>query len=291
MPKDYGMDPDLLQRPMSELALPADQRTDGVQVTGADALTEDNQGGEAVAPQSPDGESAVPYRRFKKFHDLAKEAQEDAEYWQRRALQLEQTPAPQQQNGYQIPLSSTVEPVFSGPDWERFHALFAGADEEAVKSAYRMETQRMASVEQRAMERAISAFEERTNQQQEQMRSNVSQIDEGLEEAADILGRALTPDEEMALLDIQDEFSPKDRAGNILALMPVEKAVEIYQTRQTRTQSPRREARNAIAAMSSASAGGDTSGAQQPAERNSNFMPNLGWRANYKRVTGKDAPQ
>lgn len=282
-----GFDPSILQRPMSELSL-NNQQSEGIQVTGADALMPAQTEGGDDASQTPDGESKVPYRRFKKFHDAALEAQKEADFWKARAMDTQTRPEPTYQSQYQVPAPNTyVEPTFQGPDWDRFKALFSGAEENAVKEAYRMEVQRISAVEDRAMRRAEERWEQRSQNQRQELRANRGFLDDWTDQVSDLAGRDLNDDEQVQLLDIMDEYSPKDSEDRIEAPISPESALRIFQM-QASQHSARRQVRNALAATSSASSGGDISVAQAPAENNQNFNAQLGWRANFRKMTGRD---
>lgn len=283
-----NIDPEILNRPLSELELPEAQKTnDGIQIPTTDVGELQNPEEGTTPSPSSDEQGKVPYRRFKKFHDMALDAQREADFWKQRAMETQTRPEPRQEY-YHVPNPADIEPSYSGADWERFKALFSGADEEAVKSAYRLEAQRFAAVEQRAMDRAVEAFEQRSKQEQETYSQNRNFLDDWTDEAADLAGRDLSSEEELALLDILDEFSPKDREGKIGAPISAEKALEIMELQQTRSHSNRRQARNAIAQISGPSAGGETNIGATPEEQNAKFNPMLGWRANFQRITGKN---
>lgn len=282
-----GVDPALLQRPMSELPKLDKTPEEGVQVTGAEALEPKQDSGATGTPGSSEEDTKVPYKRFKKFHDRALEAEQEAEFWKQRAMETQSRPEPNQ-NYYQPPAPDQyVEPVYGGPDWDRFRALFAGADENAVKEAYKLEVQRSAAIEQRAIQRAQEAFEKRSQAQTQELRANREYLDDWTDQAEDLFGRTLTDDEELALLEVMEEYSPTDKDGRIENPISPEAALRIYQM-QTSQHSQRREARNAIASVSSASSGGDTTVAQQPKEQNKDFNAQLGWRANFRRMTGRN---
>jgi len=281
MKVDYSkLDPSMLNKPLSELGITpgeGEKKEDGgIPVTIPEGLLPQEKTEEAKqepASTEPEGESKVSYSRFKKFHDRALEAEEEAEYWRRKAIEREEA-KPQ----YEPPVPDVqVAPDYDSADYGRFKELFAGQDNENIRRAYKLELERVAGIEARATQRAMEAIERRSLQENEAYRENVSALDQNLEEASEILGRRLTSDEEAAILDILDEWSPKDREGNIVALMPVEKAVELYEAQQAR--SPRREARNQIAGLSGGSSGGeaDTSGASKE------YNPRGGWRQVFKR--------
>lgn len=263
------LDPSMLNKSISELGIkPGDgeESTEGIPVVIPEELrtaekTEEEQ--RVSSPKSED-EGKVPYTRFKKFHDLALEAQDEAAYWRRKAEEREGS-------RYHAPTPSDITPVYEGDDWFKFKTLWG--DSEQSREAYKIELQRTAAIEERATQRAMEAIERRSSQEQEIYRENIGLLDQNLEEASDILGRSLTSDEEIALLEVQDDYSPKDGNGNITALIPIEKAVEIWQLQQAR--SPRREARNQIAALS----GGSSAGEEGASESSSkDYNPRGGWR-------------
>ena len=73
-------------------------------------------------------------------------------------------------------------------------------------------------------------------QRQEALRinDNVSEIDDRLEDLTEYLGREMTEDETSAILDIVDEYTPKDKDGNYLVgLIPFDYAWEIYQAKKS----------------------------------------------------------
>lgn len=73
-------------------------------------------------------------------------------------------------------------------------------------------------------------------QRQEALRinDNVSEIDDRLEDLTEYLGRELTEDETSAILDIVDEYTPKDSDGNYLVgLIPFDYAWEVYQAKKS----------------------------------------------------------
>jgi hypothetical protein len=64
------------------------------------------------------------------------------------------------------------------------------------------------------------------------VKDNVAIIDELLEDLEAEIGRKLSEDETSAVLDIVDEYTPKDNKGNYLVeLLPFDYAWEIYQAK------------------------------------------------------------
>ncbi len=247
---DYSqLDPSMLNKPLSELGIkPGDaDSNEGIPVIIPDEVKTavEKEEGTQVPSSTSDDDGKVPYTRFKKFHDRALEAEEEADYWRRKAES-------RTEERYEAPHTSvSINPEYSGADWNRFKALFSGEDNPQIREAYKMELERTAAIEERATQRAMDAIERRNSESQETYRENLNTIDYNLEEASDIVGRQLSSEEELAILEIQDDYSPKDRDGNISALIPVDKAVEIWQMQQAK--SPRREARNSVAALSGSS--------------------------------------
>ncbi len=64
------------------------------------------------------------------------------------------------------------------------------------------------------------------------MLRGVAEIDARLDALAAHIGRPMTEDEQSAVLDIVDDFQPKDEKGDFLGpLISFEKAWEVYELR------------------------------------------------------------
>jgi hypothetical protein len=69
---------------------------------------------------------------------------------------------------------------------------------------------------------------------EEQEGANIAIIDEHLRYLAMDVGRDLTEEEQMAILDIVDEYTPKAKDGNYLCpLLPFDYAWKIYRIKNT----------------------------------------------------------
>ena len=67
----------------------------------------------------------------------------------------------------------------------------------------------------------------------QRIEGNVAIIDEQFLELQNMLGRELTEDEQSEVLDIVDQYTPKDKDGNYLcSLLPFDYAWEIYETKK-----------------------------------------------------------
>jgi hypothetical protein len=69
-------------------------------------------------------------------------------------------------------------------------------------------------------------------QERLRVKDNVATIDESLEDLEAEIGRELTEDETSAILDIVDEYTPKNDEGNYLVgLLPFDYAWQIYRAK------------------------------------------------------------
>lgn len=215
-------------------------------------------------PKPSEEENKVPYSRFKKFHERAIEAERQARELQARLEamnQKEETPANS---------NSDV------PDW--WEEMYG--DSEASKKAYQIHQRQEEETIRRAEERAIAALQERSEREAKQTEANIAQIDEAFEDLSAYVGRELTEKEQSSLLDIVDEYTPKDENGNYLgAIISIDKAWEIYELKNEATKAPQRQSRNNVASLSSS----NSSGEPDAEEKNKSFNP-LAWGDWRKRL-------
>jgi len=207
-------------------------------------------------------ETKVPYSRFKKYHDEAKQYQAEAEELKARIEKLE------------LGRFETKDDSQSLPDyWVELYG-----DSEASEKAYKIQQRREQQLKDEARLEAIEAIRNERYQEQENLNSNLESIDDNLENLSDFVGRQITEKEESAILDIVDDYTPKDENGNYMgALLPFEKAWDIYQMKQQVTTGVRAKTRDSIASLSNENTQGDTN----IEEKNKSFNP-LDWNA-YKR--------
>lgn len=217
---------------------------------------------EPAEPQTE--EQKVPYSRFKKFHDRALEAAEEAAYW--RKIAESSRPA-------ETPAVSNELPDY----WVE---LFG--DTEASKKAWAAEQRRQQEAARAIEERALETVSKREAEEAERLKENETEIDNQLEALSDKLGRDLTEAEQSSLLDIVDDYTPKGEDGNYLgAIIPFEKAWEIYELKEQAAKAPSRQSRNQVAALSGSQSQGEPDAAI--AERNKNFNP-LNWDSYKNRL-------
>lgn len=220
---------------------------------------------EAVSEQeSSDEETKVPYSRFKKFHDEARQARAEAEEWRRKAEDLEQRPSRRE-----VPESDDMP-----SSWRKLYG-----DSEASQEAWSIQKQREEDIERRAYEAGQRGARELEYQQQERINENVATIDDNFEDLSAFVGRNLTAKEQSAILDIVDDYTAKDSEGNYQgAIMPFDKAWEIYELKQGSQNYAQRKDRDSVASLSSTSTQGDTSVNEEQA-KNWNPLARGTWRS------------
>lgn len=209
-------------------------------------------------------ENKVPYSRFKKFHDRATEAEAEAERWRQRAEELEQSR-----------VSRHVEEDSDMPSyWVKLYG-----DSEASQEAWQIQKNREEEIERRAYEAGQRGARELESIQRQQIESNVETIDENFESLSDYVGRDLTAKEQSAILDIVDDYTPKDSDGNYQgAIMSFDKAWEIYELKQNSGKQAQRKDRDSVASLSGTQTQGDTQVSEEQA-KNWNPLARGTWRS------------
>jgi hypothetical protein len=208
--------------------------------------------------ETPEVEEAkVPKSRFLTMHQRAVEAERQLrEYEAQRASQ-----APE-------PVQKPEETEL--PDY--WIEMFG--DSEASVKAFAAEQARLATIEEKAAERAFERLNSREKEEEARTADIVSSFDRAFEELGITQDHEFTDDEQVAILDIVEEYSPKDEAGMMLRdyLLPLDKAYEIYSIRNEAKTSVKRNERGAVAALTGARSEG--SGADQ---EGGNWQPGQ-WR-------------
>lgn len=217
---------------------------------------------EEEAPAESVEESKVPYSRFKKFHDEATQLRTEVEELRRQVTSYQ----PRQE-----------EPEVEVP--ERWIRLYGDSD--ASKEAWREQQRLNEETITRAREEAIEAVRAEKYQEAERIENNIATIDEEFELLSDYLGRTITEKEQEAILDIVDDYTPKDQEGNYAgAIMPLEKAYEIYELKQQASTAPKKIARDSVASLSGSQSQGQS---DAKAEQDKSFNP-FDWDAAKKRL-------
>lgn len=215
----------------------------------------------------PVEETKVPYSRFKNVNQARRDAEAEAERWREEAerLRSERT------------ARATEAPTGEMPDWWKENY----GDTDASKRAWQNQVQHEARLAERVRQEALQSIQQERQSESRRYQDNIKTIDANLEDLSDSLGKNLTDAEESALLDIVDEYTPKDENGDYIgATIPFEKAWKIYEMQQKATTTQKRDARNGVADLTAYRTQGEPSDSVK-AEQDKNFIPGAwsAWRS------------
>lgn len=188
---------------------------------------------EAKAPEPEPEEEKVPKSRFLTMHQRAVEAEKALRAFEaERANHVEEAP------------QATDE------DLKKFYVETFG-DGELAQKLYQNELARLTSIEEKAADRAYERLTNKEKENEALIEERVKSFDSAFEELSVVEGKEFTDDEQVALLDIVEEYSPKDKDGNLLGdfLLPLDKAHEIYKLKHETSTSVKKAERNAVAAL------------------------------------------
>lgn len=217
---------------------------------------------EEVSVESSEEESKVPYSRFKKFHDRAIDAEREAAEWRAKAESIKPEP---------VSTSNADLPEF----WKELYG-----DSEASQKAWKIQSEQNALLKEEARREAVEAVRNERFEESKRTDQNVEKLDENFEDLSALVGRDLTDKEQSDVLDIVDEYTPKDEYGNYLGvILPFEKAWEIYGLKAQASKAPKAQARDQVASLSGAQSQGETI----ITEKDKNFNP-LDWNAWRTRI-------
>lgn len=232
-----------LDRPVDEVVVEAP--TESVPETPVEAKPEEPKEEAKAAPAEEPEEEKVPKSRFLTMHQRAVEAEKAL-----RAFEAERAQAP-------------VEKAPVGDDAEiRQHYVEMFGESELTEKLYRTELARIASIEDKAAERAFERLSQREQKEQEAVNARVESFDRAFEELSIATGKTeFTENEQVAILDLVEKYSPKDKDGKLLGdfLMPLDQAYEIYSLQHEVAAQPKKAERNAVAALSGARSEGTAS--------------------------------
>lgn len=203
---------------------------------------------EVVKAAEPEPEEdKVPKSRFLTMHQRAVDAEKAL-----RAFEAERASHPE----VEIPLHDD--------EALKQHYIKIFGDTELTDNLYKAELARLNSIEDKVAERAYERLSKREEEEQKLIDERVQSFDTAFEELSITTGKdEFSDDEQVAILDIVEEYSPKDAKGNLIGdfLMPLDKAFEIYSLRTETTVKPKRNERNKVASIVGAKTdGAPTSG-------------------------------
>lgn len=232
-------------------------------------VTTDNTTTVDPANPEPVEEGKVPYSRFKKFHDLATQHEAQANEWKAKFEAAQANPNVPQY----APVATIATPMPTY--WVQLYG-----DSDASQQAWDVQSQQNAQLIEQVRKTTLDTVQAAQSQVALQEQQNLAQIDAGIELLGDYVGRPLTAKEQDTILDIVDEFTPKDNNGNYLgATMPFEKAWDIYELKNQASNAPAQAARNNVAGLS----GAQSQGATAITEQNKDFNP-MDWDGYKSRI-------
>lgn len=208
-------------------------------------------------PEAEVEEAKVPKSRFLTMHQRAVEAE-------KRLREIEAERA--QQSTEPTPRTETTEL----PDY--WIEMFGDSD--ASMKAYEAEQARLAAIEEKAAERAFERLTSREKEEEARTADIVDSFDRAFEELGVAQDHEFTDEEQVAILDIVEKYSPKDKDGMMMRdyLLPVDKAYEIYSVLNEAKTSVSRKERSAVAALTGARSEGSGDG-----QESENWRPGQ-WR-------------
>lgn len=189
-------------------------------------------------------EAKVPKSRFLTMHSRAVEAEKLLA--QERAERAQQVVEP----------AHAAEPLQLPDYWVEMFG-----DSDASVKAFEAEQSRIAAIEEKAAERAFERLTSREKEEEQRTQEIAQSFDQAFEELGIVQDHEFTDDEQVAILDIVEELSPKDKDGKLVRdfLLPLDKAYEIYSVRNEAKDSGKRAARDSVAALTGARAEGSVS--------------------------------
>lgn len=228
-----------LDRPVD--AVDVEAPTESVPETPVEPVSPE-QTEEAVA--EPVEEEKVPKSRFLTMHQRAIEAEKAL-----RAFEAERANQPVERT-----------PIADDEELYTFFKETFG-ESELTEKLYQNELARLASIEEKAAERAFERFNRMGQEQEEIINQRVESFDRAFEELGVVEGKDFTDDEQVALLEIVEEYSPKDNDGKLIGdfLLPLDRAYEIYKLKSEPINTAKRQERNQVASLTGARSEGTPS--------------------------------
>lgn len=189
-----------------------------------------------------DTEQKIPYSRFKKKMDELNETNSKMQMLEDRLKELETARIESQSD----------EDITPDAEWTK---LYGNSD--VAKEAYKIQIKRDEAIAERAVKQAIDRIRESQIEETTRLSENEEKIDDNLSQLQTKLGKKLSSKQEEDILSIVDEFSPTGQDGKYVSLFPFDKAYEIYEMRQAKKGAPIRQAREAVADLTSNNSSGE----------------------------------
>ena len=183
----------------------------------------------------------VPYSRFETVNERAIAAEAKLALLEEQATTKEKI--------------ASNEDISVPAEWVELYG-----DSDAAKRAYSLQMQSLERMREETITHTLEEIDKRQEAKQSEQEQNLEYIEDNLAKFQEKLGRDLTEAEESAILDIQDEFTPKDDKGNYIApLLSADKAFEVYGLRTGNATAKKTIARRKVVAVTGSSSEGDNS--------------------------------
>ena len=203
-------------------------------------------------------EGKVRYSRFKSVNE--------------RRLQAEQLAEQYRQEAEELRSQRTVKPEESDDVPSYFLKMYG--DRPETHEAWKLQKAHDEEVLERAELRAREALRSERTYESSRTNENVEVIDNNLDNLSDFVGRDLTVKEQSRILDIVDDYTPKDDDGNYQGPpIPFEKAWRIYELENQNANGSRIRSRTQVADQSGTRTEGEVAINE---EQNKAFNPSWG---------------
>lgn len=173
----------------------------------------------------------VPYSRFETVNERAIRAEERLKVLEEQLQSSGKT--------------ESTEEISIPDEWIELYG-----DSDAAKRAYQLQVQSLERMREESTKKILEDIEKRESERQTEIKNNIEAIDNSLKEFQEEKGVKFSEADEASILDIQDEWTPKDEKGNYLTpLISVEKAYEILTLRQASAKADKVIARRKVVSI------------------------------------------
>lgn len=249
--KDLNLDAQAI--PESDVEEGSETSTEGSQpkqTVEKEESTEANASSEAEnSEEETVVEARVPYSRFETVNTRAIQAETELNMLKQQIAEGNRS----SQNG-----------SYQGDLPEAFVELYGDSD--ASRRVYELEQKRFQDIEEKAAERAVERLAERQAQLAQQEEQRVAEMENAFDDFASKNKRTFSDAEQSAILDVIDDFTPKDDTGHYLVdpMQYLDKAVEVYDLRAEKAQAKTKESKRRATSIASASSEGDATNQTTP---------------------------
>lgn len=196
---------------------------------------------ESTEEDSVADKARVPYSRFETVNE--------------RAIRAEERLAVLEEQAKSSGRAESTEEISIPDEWVELYG-----DSDAAKRAYELQVKSLERMREESTIKILDEIEKNQAYKQQETERNVEAIDNSLKEFQEEKGIKFTEADESSILDIQDEWTPKDEKGNyVVPLISVEKAYEILTLRQAGAKADKVIARRKVVSITSSGNEGEGS--------------------------------